>query len=100
MKEITGDVNIKVDLNIYPLEVIYRTCYSYTDKFYLWINSVNERFVEINIKKKNQEDNPNIKEQFGNDLIDFATRWSINKETSQIRETLIKTALGEVKKNE
>ena len=40
----------------------------------------------------------NIKEKFGNDLIDFATRWSVNKETYKIREKLILTALGEIKK--
>ena len=98
MKEIKSDINIKVDLKIFPLEVIYRTCYVYTDNYYLWISRLDNNLVNIEIKNKEINENNQIKEQFGNSLIDFATRWSVNKQTSSIRETLIKTALGEVKK--
>ena len=99
MKEVKSEVSFNIDKNIYPLEVIYRTAYNFTDNFFIWISNVDNTFVEVNIKPKNLNQNLNIKEKFGNDLIDFATRWSVNKETYKIREKLILTALGEIKKN-
>ena len=100
MNKIKYDVEYKIDLKIYPLEVIYRTCYSFTDKYYLCIKESPKNTVIVNIKSQNEENQNDVEGRFGNALIDFATRWSINKETSEIRNTLIKSALTEVKKNE
>ena len=38
MIEIKPDETIRIDAKLYPLEVIYRTSYKYTDKFYLWVS--------------------------------------------------------------
>lgn len=98
MIEIKPDETIRIDVKLYPLEVIYRTSYKYTDKFYLWVSRHDDNFIDINIKRKKGTDENLIKEQFCNDLIDFATRWSVNKETSHIRDKLVSVGLGEALK--
>ena len=69
MKEVKSQVSFNIDKNIYPLEVIYRTAYNFTDNYFIWISNV-VILLLINIKSKNFKD-LNIKEKFGNDLIDL-----------------------------
>ena len=47
MKEVKSQVSFNIDKNIYPLEVIYRTAYNFTDNYFIWISNVDDTFVEV-----------------------------------------------------
>ncbi len=101
MKTLTYDYAIDIDLEIYPIEVIFRVCYIYTEQFYIYIVRKEGHVLCVNMSPKDKsltcED---VVGTFLNALVDFRVRYDISNETKNIREVLIGTALSEAKRNE
>jgi len=91
-----ADARFPVDTSCYPLAVIYRTCYAFTDRAYLWIEPNAGSSVTVSIKRKSgTADIGNLVGDFANQLIDFAVRHTVQKETASIRNAIVQAALSE-----
>ena len=92
-------IRLRVETAVYPLEAIYRACYRFTDKYYLWLTAVpsdNSVAIEIEIaSKQGHLDASIVRGEFGNTLIDEALRHTIALETGSIRDALVTAALRE-----
>ena len=96
MNEEMTEITIIVSPKIYPLEVIYRVCYQFTDHYYLWLEPQDNGDVCVRISPKSGSMTPGqMRGEFGNALIDYAIRWSVARETQKVREILVSAALAE-----
>jgi len=94
---IAVEFSLSVDTSIYPREAVFRTCYAFTDRCYVWLKRVEGSTISVNFARKNQGvDLTELKGEFANTLIDFALRDSIERQTREIRATIVKTALAEI----
>jgi His-Xaa-Ser system protein HxsD len=93
-------ITMFVSTQTYPLEVIYRVCYAFTDRYYLWLEPHTGGDICVRITPKVGVLIPEQAQgEFGNALIDYAVRWSIAQETMKVREVIVSTALAEAHKN-
>lgn len=89
-------ITIFVSIRTYPLEVIYRVCYIFTDRYYLWLEPHTSGDICIRITPKAGVLIPEqVQGEFGTALINYAVRWSIAKETRKVREVIVSAALAE-----
>ena len=63
--------SIKKD--IYDKKVLLKTCYKFTDEYYIHLDSNKDEFV-ISIQKKDGKADTSIEGEFKNELIEFANR--------------------------
>ena len=88
---------ICVDTNLYSLEALFRVCYSFTDRCYLYLEPhepsgcVRVRFSQ----KTDSSDLVEIAGQFCNELINQRVRADIAAETRPIRELIVAQAFAE-----
>jgi His-Xaa-Ser system protein HxsD len=88
------ELTVTVDPGVYPAEVVYRVCYQFTDRYFLWLSPAAEGALRVRIRPKDGATLPaSVEGEFGNALIDQATRWSVAKETRDIRHGLVSAAL-------
>jgi hypothetical protein len=52
---LTADRRISVSTSCYAPEVIFRTCYAFTDRAYLWLEPGNEDSIVVSITRKSME---------------------------------------------
>ena len=89
---------IKLDIEIYNIEMLHKCFYWYTDEFIVEIKQKkNTAEVKLSMKdllKLNRDSNEYKKliNKIKNDIIDFKSRDIITKETKNIRELLIAKA--------
>ena len=83
-----------VDLRCYPREVLFRTCYAFTDRCYIWLEPVDDDRLAVALTPKdNQIVTERLPGEFGNSLIDFALRAQIAQETAGLRDSLMRAAV-------
>jgi His-Xaa-Ser system protein HxsD len=88
------ELTVTVDPGVYPAEVVYRVCYQFTDRYFLWLSPTADGALRVRLRPKDGAALPASAEgEFGNALIDQATRWSVAKETQAIRHRLVSAAL-------
>ena len=89
-------LRLRVDTQLYQEEAIFRTCYIFTDRCYLFLRSEapNELIVEFRLKK-HAADLGRIVGDFGNELIDQRVRLELSRETRAIRELIVTQAFSE-----
>jgi len=84
---------IFLDSSLYPLEAVYTTCYTFLDRFYIFLDKKDNK-IEISLEPKERKENlRNIKGEFINELINNSLRYMISKRNQKIREYIVKTAL-------
>ena len=71
--------SIKKD--IYDKKVLLKTCYKFTDEYYIHLDSNKDEFV-ISIQKKDGKADTSIEGEFKNELIEFANREIVFEQTS------------------
>lgn len=90
------DFSISIDADIYPREVVIRTCYAFADRCHCWVETADDRALTVGFRIKEQPaDADTIKGEFADALIDFALRRQIENETRHIRDVLVGAALAE-----
>jgi len=85
---------LTVDLRCYPREVLFRTCYAFTDRCYIWLEPADDGRVAVSLTPK--DDRIAIERlpgEFGNALIDYALRAQIAEDTAGLRDSLVRTAV-------
>lgn len=92
-----GTLKIVVNTAIYPVEVLFRTCYTFTDRCYLFLEPDEEKnCVYIHISGKElSADVGAVAGEFANELINQELRRQIAAETRSIRELIVTQAFAE-----
>ena len=92
-----GELSIDVDVGIYPLQVLFRVCYAYTDQCYLFLTSANDgQVVRVRFARRSAVCNlETIVGEFSNELINQRVRLEIANETRAIRELIVAQAFTE-----
>ncbi len=85
-------MQIRISKELYSRNVLLKTCYKFTDDYYIHLTS-DEREYIINISSKDNED-IDIKGAICNELIEQANRELVFKETHSIREILFARAMA------
>lgn len=91
-------LTLEVDTAIYSLEALFRVCYAFTDRCYLFLEpATKDTSVVVRITgKKPDFDLDTVAGEFSNALIDERVRRSIARETMSIRELIVAQAFAEV----
>lgn len=85
------DFSIKKD--IYSKNVLLKTCYKYTDNYYIHLDSNQNEYIISIFNKEGVADNITEKE-FKNSLIEFANREIVFEQTKNIRELLFARSMA------
>ncbi len=90
-------LHVRVNTSVYPLEVIFRVCYVFTDRCYLFLFTDDDnRIVDVQFTRKHSDCNvATIAGEFSNELINQRVRWDIANETRPIRELIVAQAFAE-----
>lgn len=90
-------LTLEVDIGIYSLEALFRVCYAYTDRCYLFLEpTTREAVITVRITAKQPDSDLSIiAGEFSNALIDERVRRSIATETMSIRELIVAQAFAE-----
>lgn len=91
-------LTLEVDTAIYSLEALFRVCYAFTDRCYLFLEpATKDPSIVVRITgKKPDFDLDTVVGEFSNALIDERVRRDIATETMSIRELIIAQAFAEV----
>lgn len=92
-----SNLSIFVDTSVYPLEVLFRTCYAFTDRCYLFLStSEASGVISVRFKQKLEScDLESVAGEFSNELINQRVRLDIANETRAIRELIVAQAFTE-----
>jgi len=91
-------LTLEIDTAIYSLEAIFRVCYAFTDRCYLFLEpGTTDTSVVVRITEKRPDfDLETVAGEFSNALIDERVRRDIATETMSIRELIVAQAFAEV----
>jgi His-Xaa-Ser system protein HxsD len=89
-------MTIRVDLAIYPLELVLRTCHVFTGRCYISPRMDGDSHVVIDLQPRDEGDAlRDLAGQFSNALLDARVRALVADETRTIRELLVAQAFCE-----
>ena len=89
-------VVVDVDESIYTLEILFRACYMFTDRAYLYLRREKQGHVTVHITTKEQVDDPSrLAGEFVNELLDYRVRSLVSAESGKIRELIVAEAFAE-----
>jgi len=90
-------LTFEVDTEIYSLEALFRVCYAFTDRCYLFLEpTARDTTVMVRITRKRSDFDLNtVAGEFSNALIDERVRRDIATETLSIRELIVAQAFAE-----
>lgn len=89
-------MTINVDLSIYPLEIVLRTCHAFTSRCYIAPHAAANGRVAVEFTARDQGDSlRDLAGAFANALLDAHLRALIAGETRAIRELLVAQAFCE-----
>ncbi len=83
---------IRLNKNIYSLEVIFSAAYVFLEKAYIKLDEENENIV-VNISQKQGQDMQNIEKEFLNELINYSDYKKRAERSRNIREIIIQRAI-------
>ncbi len=87
---------IRIDLSVYPLEALFRVCYSFTDRCYIFLEEESASIIKVHFARKTEGcDLSVIVGEFSNELINQRVRFDVARETQTIRELIVAQAFAE-----
>lgn len=88
---------MRLNLSLYSLEALFRVCYRFTDKCYLFLTKEeDDKVVVIHFTSKEPEtDLSLLVGEFSNELIHQRVRLEVAAETGPIRELIVAQAFAE-----
>src|SRR5438105_5569162 len=95
--EVDGDtLRVELNLDLYPLSVIFKACYLFTDRTFVYLCPASPNRVHVYLKAKlNDHDLRALAGDFLNELVNQRLRFDIATETGKIRELLVAQAFAE-----
>ena len=89
-------VLLRVDTNLYARESLFRACYQFTDRCYLFLRPDGEHGIVVEIRRKPESASMNgVLGDFSNELLNQQVRTDISRETRAIREMIVAQAFRE-----
>lgn len=92
-------LRLQISTRVFPLDVVQRTAYWYTDDYYLFLDMTsdgNTIFLEFRNKREGEADGlDEVIKRFCNDLIDQVVRKQVKLETKEIEDIIVKRAFSE-----
>jgi len=87
---------LAIDPTLYPEEAIFRTCYAFTDRCYLFLQRQSDCRLLVQFRQRRQSTNLDaVVGEFGNELINQRIRYTLAHETRRIRELIVEQAFAE-----
>lgn len=88
---------VEVDEGLYCLDVLFRTCYVFTDRAYLYLRRPGSGVVHVYISPKAEFTGSLqvLAGEFCNELLDYNVRALVSSETGKIRELIVAQAFSE-----
>lgn len=94
---VDNTLKIKVDLNIYKQEVITRTVYKFTDKYYISQSREGDTvLVLFHLKSEHEANLDLLKKKFENELIDQQVRYDTEQKFGHIRNLIVEKAFNPI----
>jgi His-Xaa-Ser system protein HxsD len=91
-----GCLRLTLDTLLYPETAIFRTCYLFTDRTYIYLRTARPKEIVVEFRaKRGKEDLDSVVGEFGNELINQRIRLELSSETQQIREMIVAQAFSE-----
>ncbi len=91
-----SSLELVVDRSLYTDAVIFRTCYLFTDRCYLFLCLTAPGEISVAFRaKKAQPDLDSVAGEFGNELVNQKIRAELAEETKLIRELIVTQAFAE-----
>lgn len=88
------ELNISLDLSIYPKEAIMGTAYVFIDKVYVYLDIKEKGKIYVSLKNKDKDADIVVTEgEFMNELLNYVHRLNISKYNKKIRESMVERAL-------
>lgn len=95
-REIEDSYVTEINLSVYSLEAVMKTCYLFLDQCYLFIEPNGEDKVKVYFSSQNSdEDLALIIGEFSNRLLWQETRQRVSDETRAVRELIVDQAFAE-----
>lgn len=96
-----GALVLRVDRHLYSDEAIFRTCYLFTDRCYLFLEQAGIDNLVVRFRRRNTTaDLTEIIGAFENELISQRLRVSLGHETAGIRRLIVERAFADANFNE
>ena len=89
---------IKIDLSVYTLNAVLKTCYLFLDQCYLFVDSVEEETNQVKVYFAPISEVDDLNEligEFSNRLLWQEVRQKVAVETQVVRELIVAQALAE-----
>jgi His-Xaa-Ser system protein HxsD len=89
-------LTVIVDLSVYPEDALFRTCYLFTDRCYLFLDPAGPGQIRVRFRKRDPLASlMRMVGEFGNELINQRIRLNLAIETRAIRELIVAQAFAE-----
>lgn len=93
---VEGESTLTVDTQIYGPEALFRACYAFTDRCYLFLREAGPSKVTVFFRKRQSPRTLEVlMEEFVNELIDQRLRALLAAETKVVREMIVAQAFAE-----
>ena len=87
---------LSVDTDLYSLGALFRACYAFTDRCYLFLRDVAPGRVAVVFRKRQSPKTLEaLVEEFANELINQRLRAQLEEETRAVRERIVAQAFSE-----
>jgi His-Xaa-Ser system protein HxsD len=91
-------LELSISTKIYPLSVIYQTCYLFLDDYYLYLDGEPSQQIQITFKAKSEGKDYTAKfkkvaGEFYNELLNQLLRARVSQSNAKIREYIVAQAL-------
>jgi His-Xaa-Ser system protein HxsD len=89
---------LAVDTTLYPDEAVFRACYAFTDRCYLFLHRDSGNRLVVQFRQRRQSTNlDTVVYEFGNELINQRIRYRLAHDTKRIRELIVEQAFAEAR---
>ncbi len=92
-----NEKSVEVEVGLYSLEVIYKACYHFLEKFYVRLDGDSKETVRVYFRPKSGTPEKSMDEVLGdfqNELIHQALREKVSASNQKIREYIVTQALA------
>ena len=89
-------LTVLIDLSVYREEALFRACYLFTDRCYIFLDPAGTGQIRVRFRKRDPLASlTRIAGEFGNELINQRIRLDLAEETRAIRELIVAQAFAE-----
>jgi His-Xaa-Ser system protein HxsD len=91
------EITFALKTKIYPQETIYKTCYVFIDRMYIYLDNPKKGEIQVRLKGKkdlSEKELEKIKGEFSNELLNMILRESVAKRNQKVLEYIVGGAIN------